>query len=293
MIKDDQYFVDFIGVAAPRSGTTWLMSALGEHPDIRLPKIKEQNFFNKKFMGHLDFKYNRGISYYRKQFEDVPKDKITGEYTPSYFVDPCAAQRIKQHFPLVKIICLLRNPVEIVYSTYLKSREYEKTEKTFELALEKTPELKELGFYYKHLKRFYDNFNPEQIYTNTYEEFFSDLEKGLDELYEFLEVDRSYKPKALNHRINQRRTVRSKEFVNVLFAAKKIANYPLFRPAKALLSFNQYGDRITEWLVQLNLKNEQPPEISEPTREKLHAAYRDDVEKLKTLIGRDLSVWNY
>jgi len=114
-------FLDFVCVAAPRSGTTWLSEALNEHPQIWIPFVKELNFFNDKFLTHLQVKYPNGVDFYRKQFEEAPSYAILGELTPTYYVDPNAAFRIHKYFPNVHILILLRNPAEVVFSTYLKT----------------------------------------------------------------------------------------------------------------------------------------------------------------------------
>ena len=169
---DSSEFLDFVCVAAPRSGTTWLFEALRQHRSIHIPAAKELNFFNEALLGHMEFKYSRGIGYYRRQFDGASKDTRLGDVSPTYYVDPRAAQRIFQHFPNVRIVCLLRNPVEVVYSTYLKTRAYFPMPPTFKLAIEEYPEILNLGYYYKYLLRYCDLFPTEHIYVRTYEDFF-------------------------------------------------------------------------------------------------------------------------
>jgi len=159
-------FLDFVCVAAPRSGTTWLSEALNEHPQIWIPFVKELNFFNDKFLTHLQVKYPNGVDFYRKQFEEAPSYAILGELTPTYYVDPNAAFRIHKYFPNVHILILLRNPAEVVFSTYLKTLEYGIIEKNFELALKKHPEFLQLGFYHRLLTPYFDLFPRHQIYDS-------------------------------------------------------------------------------------------------------------------------------
>ena len=75
MLGSDE-FIDFICVAAPRSGTTWLAKALSEHPLIWIPPAKELNFFNTTFLDHREFNYSRGMEFYKKQFQKADRKSV-------------------------------------------------------------------------------------------------------------------------------------------------------------------------------------------------------------------------
>lgn len=111
---------DFLIVGAQKGGTTSLYLYLNEHPNIGGAVIKEINFFDKN--------YHRGLSWYRAQFptplrklyiRDIRKQNyIIGEASPNYFIHPHTPGRIAKILPDVKLIALLRNPVERAYSQY-------------------------------------------------------------------------------------------------------------------------------------------------------------------------------
>ncbi len=104
---------DFIIIGAMRGGTTSLYSYLTEHPSIGSAYMKEIHFF--------DVFFNKGLYWYRSQFpssvqkyyaEHVQKRSfITGEASPYYLFHPHAPKRIAKTLPQVKLIVLLRNPV--------------------------------------------------------------------------------------------------------------------------------------------------------------------------------------
>lgn len=111
---------DFLIIGAQKGGTTSLYLYLNEHPNIGGAVIKEVNFFDKN--------YHLGLPWYRKQFP-VPLQKLytrnirkqnylIGEASPSYLQYPHTPGRIAQLLPDVKLIALLRNPVERAYSQY-------------------------------------------------------------------------------------------------------------------------------------------------------------------------------
>jgi len=110
---------DFIIAGAPRCGTTWLYQLLDKHPAISLahPIQPEPKFFL------VDDEYQKGIRYYRKKwFSDVSADKICGEKSTNYLENSIVAERIKKHIPDIKLIFILRNPVDRAYSNYLWSK---------------------------------------------------------------------------------------------------------------------------------------------------------------------------
>lgn len=111
---------DFIIIGAQKGGTTSLYYYLIQHPNIRSALTKEVEFF-----GHH---YQRGVRWYRAQFptfleksyvERIQKQPfLTGEASPNYFHYPYAPKRIAQVVPGVKLIALLRNPIDRAYSQY-------------------------------------------------------------------------------------------------------------------------------------------------------------------------------
>lgn len=109
---------EFIIGGAPRSGTTWLYELLDNHPDIYMAKpVKpEPKFF-------LDDRiYEKGLACYAHWFADAKPGQIAGEKSTNYLESAVCAQRIRSNLPNVKLIFILRDPVERAYSNYLWSR---------------------------------------------------------------------------------------------------------------------------------------------------------------------------
>jgi hypothetical protein len=100
-------------IGAQRSGTTSIFNYLVQHPDVLPPLGKEIHYF--------DFHYSRGVRYYRGRFpysHRLREGTITLDATPYYLVHPLVPQRAAQLLPDVKLIALLRNPIERAYSHY-------------------------------------------------------------------------------------------------------------------------------------------------------------------------------
>jgi len=105
----------FIIFGVARCGTTSLYNYLTQHPKVAAATAKEVSFF--------DYHFHQGRSWYTQHFplrihHYYDKQLVTGEATPSYMHHPLVPGRIKEWLPTVKLILLLRNPVDRAYSHY-------------------------------------------------------------------------------------------------------------------------------------------------------------------------------
>lgn len=107
---------DFLIIGAQRSGTSSLYQALVTHPRIRAARVKEVHFF--------DVNFEKGVDWYRTHFPRLDADRggsgrpITGEASPYYLPHVHAPKRVAAVLGDVRLIVLLRNPVERAYSHY-------------------------------------------------------------------------------------------------------------------------------------------------------------------------------
>ena len=111
----------FILVGAQRAGTTSLFRALLSHP-----LIHSANFH--KGVNYFDVGYHRDLSWYqghfpsaaslRKRARGVDGEPITFEASGYYMFHPCAPARMARHLPEVRVLAMLRDPVERAYSAY-------------------------------------------------------------------------------------------------------------------------------------------------------------------------------
>jgi hypothetical protein len=104
---------DFLVIGVMKGGTTSFFNYLAQHPQIHPPFRKEIKFF--------DIHYLQGLDWYRAHFPMRFKMKpgmITGEATPYYIFHPTAPNRVAKVLPNVRLIALLRNPVDRAYSHY-------------------------------------------------------------------------------------------------------------------------------------------------------------------------------
>jgi hypothetical protein len=193
---------DFIIAGAPRSGTTWLYVLAQRHPQLATaePMVPEPKFF-------LDDKlWQRGVDYYSTRwFDALRAGRVLGEKSANYLESSVVAERMSRVLPRVKLIFLLRNPVDRAYSNYLWSQRNGLETETFEraLALEGQrergliPRLRyarphayfSRGLYAKHLSRFLRRFPREQILVLRHEDLASRPENVAAAFHRFLGVD--------------------------------------------------------------------------------------------------------
>jgi len=98
---------DFLIIGVQRGGTSSLYNYLISHPKITPATQKEIHFF--------DYNFHKGVTWYKSQFK---KEGICGEASPYYIFHPHAPKRIVNLIPTIKMIILLRNPVDRAYSHY-------------------------------------------------------------------------------------------------------------------------------------------------------------------------------
>lgn len=103
--------LNFLGIGAQKAGTTWLYTQLLQHPDIRFPLGKEVHYWNRKFPRHSTTEYLNSF---------LQQDKCEGEITPAYGHLPLdTITSIRNTLPQLKVIYILRNPIDRAWSSAL------------------------------------------------------------------------------------------------------------------------------------------------------------------------------
>jgi len=105
-------YPNFMIIGAQKAGTTALYEYLSRHPQIQATREKELHYFN------CETRYKHGIKFYRSFFKLNENLKLTFDASPGYLNSTSAPKRIYTHNPNVKIIILLRDPVERAYSAW-------------------------------------------------------------------------------------------------------------------------------------------------------------------------------
>jgi hypothetical protein len=99
-------------IGAQKSGTSALFSYLAQCPWLEASRQKELDFFGS------DFLYNKGLAWYASNWREKATGALRFEASPLYLVSHPAAKRIAETLPNVKLIAVLRDPVERAYSSW-------------------------------------------------------------------------------------------------------------------------------------------------------------------------------
>ncbi len=190
---------------AQKAGTTSLFDYLGGHPQCARSYTKEVHYF--------DDAHERGESWYRKHFPLAGQKRIVFESSPYYMFDPRVPRRVHSLLPNVKLIFLLRNPINRAYSHYQHSVRRGHEPLPFEEALEieqervageqqrllDDPGLRSdshrwysyatRGHYAVQLEAWLKCFSREQVFIVQAERLFKRPDAAFAEVLDFLELD--------------------------------------------------------------------------------------------------------
>jgi len=292
MRRNNDFKIDFIGIGAPKSGTTWVAQCLKEHPQICLSDPKELNFFNKKYVFYRkneSWKYQYGMDWYKKHFCHCLSDQLRGEFSVYYLYDPETPRLISLHFPNVKLIVVLRNPVDRLYSHYLHARAKIKLP-PFEEIIKKEKEFVSQGFYYKHLQNYLKYFPRKNLLIVIYEDIEKNPRDFIQRIYEFLGINKDFIPPSLYTRINP--TAPKLFFVRRLFfkTSKRLLNNKTGKLFVEILKVFKIDKAIKKWCFVISQRLSYR-RLDLKTRKNLMKLYKDDIKKLEDLIYRKLDLW--
>lgn len=295
---------NFLIIGAAKCGTSSLYMYLREHPEIYMSPSKEPHFFSfddeskmTKGPGDPIHEAITDFDSYQALFDGVTDEKAIGEASTSYLYRPEAAERIHAMLPDVKMIAILRNPVDRAFSAYMHVvRDKRETAKDFADALSLEEERKaadwepiwhftSVGHYYEQLQRYYSLFGSQQIRVYLFEDLVNNLAAPLANIYEFLGVDSSFVPGSLM-RYNASGLVRSE---TVQKTSEWLFSHPNpIRWVSHQIIPHNWRMKFATWVRFKNLKR---PEIPGEIRKQLIEQYRAEIHQLEGLINRDLSNW--
>lgn len=318
--------LDFLVIGAPKAGTTSLHHYLRTHPQIYLPPEKEAPFFSH------DREFRQGWDWYlRSTFDDAPPERLWGKVTPWYMagspkreegvsgrpapgekLERVIPDRIRSVLPDVKLIAILRDPVERCISNYRMLVKHGETQRSFD---ETTAELLKpetlaatrvqdiptnryvvRGEYGRILKGYFDVFPREQILVL----FSADLEREpqqvVRQVLEHIGADANFVPPNLGQRYHRggRRLrfpwLHPGKLENRLYENERVRNLWYRVPERSreriYKRFRRFRFRVLHWNSVPEDEVEFP--IDPGTIEALRRHYEEDGRLLRELIGREL-----
>jgi Sulfotransferase family len=313
---------NFFIVGTGKAGTTSLYNYLQQHPQIYMSPVKEPGYFASEIRAEaLSEPIRRHVALqslqlpkvlprvlddgeafkpfgwiagewedYVRLFGGVNGEKAIGEASAAYLWSLTAAANIHARLPEARVIMILRDPAERAFSQYLHQLSVGLTGSTFREHLEECARggqrklspvypFLEIGLYHQQVKRFLDLFPRHQIRIYWYEEVWRQPANLLADVFRFLDVDAAFQPD-LSRQSHQRRAPR---LVGLHYFLKRYGLWyklKAFVPARLRLSLRQLAFRRGRSLT-----------MEPKDRQYLIDYYRDDIQHLAALLGRDLSAW--
>jgi hypothetical protein len=302
---------DFFLVGAPKCGTTALYEMLGAHPEIFVSPVKEPDYFaadiraavfkgrtfrSGRVAGSEDPASEEGgvlggrvfrpgeideWSQYLQLFAGAAPSQRLGEGSVSYLASRVAAAALHERCPDARILMVLRDPADRLFSHYSAAIAARSTRETFAdwlgaaVKREKTDTAPigpvVAGRYGANLQRYLAAFPASQIHIVWHEDYVKDPKATVRSIFKFLGVDETQQV-PVNIRRNETRVLKSR----VLRGAAAVAN----------LLTDGLADRI-------NLRSTMPSTLRPSSADRALAIrlYEDDIRALAGLTGRDLSRW--
>ncbi len=300
---------DFLVIGAARSGTTALYSVLNRHPHIFMPGEKEPLFFcdygepRKKTIADgkiVDNWQNYNLDQYSDLFSSAGKGQLLGEASVLYLYEHrITIGNIKKIYQgdaaKVKIVAILRNPADRAWSHHLLHTTKYSEVLPFSEAIRPEVFIERrqanfigmfdylgVGLYAEQIDAWRKNFPLMKVWI--YEEFFADLNRYMKELSEFLGVEPEESMFALK-KINSSGIAKNRAAKFFIDHLQKPEGWK--KPLKRFLPqrFRQKWKRnITQKLLQRQV-------MSPEQRRQLLEYYRPDIQKLETILDRDLDLW--
>lgn len=291
--------LDFLIIGAQKCATTTLFEHLRSHPHIAMPLEKEVPFFTRD-----DCSLESWQAFARDQFGDGQEDKLWGKATPQYMSDPLAAARIQKLMPDVKLIAILRDPIQRSWSHFRMGQRRDTEHREFSEAIASLLATTEHGAggssavpdhaegyqseaefyvawseYGRILKEFTACFDPGQLLVLYTEELESDPAGTLDRLLEFLDLPVGFRPPTLGEVIHRGgASNRIPHSVRSWLRDRKLL-YSLWQ-----LMPDAYRGRLRFRYEQWNVrKSDDPMSLPETLHDQLRKHYGDDIRSLLAL----------
>ncbi len=299
-------FPDFIIAGAAKCGTTSLSRYLDAHPEIYLPS-RELNFFpfwNEQSGKNVQSDYKvlnhpfiTRLDIYKKYYKNV-KAPVKGEKSVSYFYPSFSKATIKNIIRIhpdpgkLKLIILLRNPVDRAFSQYIHNRDFHE-KLSFDEAVEAWPQREKegwipaydylgAGLYAEPMASYMQHFSQIKVYL--FEDLKNNPEKVLGDLYTYLGVSEMLTGN-YTIRYNVSKIPRNK-LIHYLYQGLIAYN-----PLKYVLKYMMTDERFQALKLKLVSYTHYKPEVPDETRRRLVQYYKKDITALQKLINRDLSHW--
>ena len=296
---------NFIICGTSAGGTSFLTAGIINHPEIYLPKEMrpEPHYFYKSW------EYEKPFSYYEeKYFKDVKNQIAIGERSSSYMFGENVAERMHKHLPDLKLIFMLRNPIERAFANYRYTVLEGLEELSFEEVLVKEPERIKAqtgiwaeiqphnytgrGFYYEQLKKFMQYFSPEKMLILKSDTFGKNPVEDFKKVFRFLGVNEDFHvevpPSFTSFSVkNSSLQVKLRGYFQNRF---DLFIETIRMKEDASVHIQNKEDQKNYELLKANLLDRKEA-MPDSCRKYLQGVFKQDIEKLKNIVDFPVDDW--
>lgn len=293
---------NFLVIGAAKAGTTSLRGYLNQHPEIFMADRLEPSFFAHEGEtltccgpGDDEWQFITDLEAYEELFATAGTAAAIGEISPRYLYFERACERIGHYAPDMRLIAVLRHPVDRAYSHFLMNQARDcEPEADFVAAIAAEDERAAQGWgwdwryvgagrYHAQLARYYERFPADRIKVLLYDDLRHRPDVFFGELFDFLGVEKSFRP---DTQVRQREAglPRSHQLRRLLEDNGRV---------RAMIRRLVPGEWKTNLRARLATWNTARPErLPDDQRRRLFEThFADDCRRLAALIDRDLGVW--
>ncbi|NEQ15566.1 MAG: sulfotransferase domain-containing protein, partial [Moorea sp. SIO3E2] len=229
-------------------------------------------------------------------FKEVKDEIAIGEASPNYlFHYKSSCEQILRYLPDVKMIAILRNPVDRAYSDYLMhvreatdvAGNIQPLSEQLKFRSQGSFTLKK-GLYSSQLSHFFETFNRDKIKVYLYDDLCKNPVALIQDMYRFIGVDETFIPDVSKKA--QVAQVPKLKLVNDLLRKQNPFRTMIASGLKFILPV-EVRQTVRSALINMNSTDKKKAALSKEERQQLLEFYRDDILKLQDLIQRDLSFW--
>lgn len=277
---------NLIIIGAMKCGTSSLHRYLDLHPEIAMSTLKEPNFFLEPSSSFSN--WDRGLGWYRSLFD--PDAPVRGEASVNYTSRPFSdgvAERIAATLSDVRLIYMVRDPIERAISHYMHARAAGREKRPIEVVLaDFDSRYVRRGLYVSQLEPFVSAFGADRIHIDAQERLLADREETLQRAFAFLGVDESFTSPQFD-RMWEVTAGKTRKFTIAYRLSRRLGGAdrwgtlpPRLRWLGERVAFHPTGGGV------------QRPAISEELRARLRELYAPEASQLRELSGLRLEDWS-
>ncbi|MGB5819500.1 MAG: sulfotransferase domain-containing protein [Saonia sp.] len=295
--------LDFIIIGGQKCGSTYIHKTIRHHPQVDM--IDEE-------CPHLespDFE-NGGLEELKDRLGRLDQSKVIGIKRPNYLAKPEVPERIYAIDPSIKIIVILRNPLERFKSAYfhqmnggtgpvvsLNNGAKGILNNKYRENYPRSSEVLEFGYYGKYLEKYMALF-PNNLLVLTFDELKKDKISLIKKCYQFLNLDDTFipheilenRPQKVNYSLQSTKLLALRNRFRYSYNSDKTR---IFKKQQSILDkFCAKGiEKMNQIIFNSIFRNNKKPDFSPSIKEELLTRYKPDIEILENMIDRDLTSW--